>query len=1495
MSTQNWEKIAEAKRVALAASIPSQYRIPKDLLPPDSQLDVTPWPQTSGWFTKEELEVTGSTASDILRKIASKEWTSADVTKAFCKRAAAAHQLTNCLSDAFFEEAIESATALDDHFQRTGQLTGPLHGLPISLKDNFNIKGKDSTVGFTSLVDKPAEYNATLVDILQQLGAVRYCKTNVPTAMMIAESVNNTFGRTVNPLNRSLTSGGSSGGESALIAFGGSPLGVGTDIGGSLRIPAACTGIFTLRPSHGRFTTQRCRSGLAGQEAVKSVNGPMARTLEDITMYSKAVIDAKPWLLDPTMLPMPWQPVEPKQKLKIAVMWSDGIVTPTPPVTRALKETVQSLKRAGHDLIEWDPKQLHLKALQLLGRMFVADGGKSVEALLKPTNEPWRPEMKMYEEASELGTYDMWKLHSERTELQRQYLEQWMSHDGLDAILCPTTPYASTKHGDFKYVGYTGVYNVVDYSAVSFPSGVTADKALDTSIADYKALSELCQATYDSYDAEAVHGMPSLRSLPLLHSRGTYITLAMTVSQTSNTRTSEQVRLAPGTTLKRLPWLDGKISRTLSHGVSSPISRSSSEGPSRPAAPRRSATAYATTHSPPPIVSKKLVSSLDERRILATKSPLESSPSPVTRHRMAQGQQTPAAMSQQEPQKRLSVVDSFDTSVDQGDRYRRHARADSLAPIPPHLERSSTSGSIQLPRPGRSAFERMGHRRVSDAIEDLEGMVQEAVDIADDTANHSQVEEIYDIIEHARQAIQDASGDSIRHLMVTSSPLSASDSTREWDECSTYRTSPSRGRLPVTEITSPQPLIIQRNIVGLPPNLTGLTKVMEDPHLRPLQPAMAEVGLGLAPEVTSCFHRILRNTQRENTWTSCSVPSANTLAAGRTNGLPGIEQCGAEGLIDIAVFKVQVAPIADPYQEARRANLHEDLIPMRNSRLDLMRHHRRQPIARNWGTGKKRLTAVIACVNTALLGIIIGVYAGEVPRIQYYLADESHVSILGNFVLYLGLAVSTSVVWPLPLLHGRKPYILAALALAMPLQFPQAMILSARRSPNRESFRAGLLLARLATGLVLGFANVNYITVLFDLFGASLQSKNPHQEFVVASDVRRHGGGMGLWLGIWSWCWIASLAVGFTVGAVIIEHLSPDWGFYIVIIILAAALVLNIIAPETRRAAYRKSVTEVYDRDENYITRRVSRGESRLLRAGCVPGLDLRTGGACHRASWLAAIEKLQVAAALRGSRSVDLLSRTEELLSNGQHDVPEAGYMVVSSRSTYTIHDCTSLDGPSLHGFFSRAASAVHGADCVRRRTGVLQHPCYCRMPRADDGDVRHVRLAAWCQHQASAGVNGCAGPASSNQLLVFSPRHSWHFRVSDIGIHRRSSGHSSRRHHDTASGCTDIDWRDGRHLAGPDSGAHAGSRALQVDPGDPQPHLWHSTGHGCVGRVWTAREDGQGQRVESGGNRQPKWEDAQDERAGAGRTQSLDRNSEAQLFAEGTATGRGGVREAT
>ncbi|KAH8893149.1 hypothetical protein GQ53DRAFT_103825 [Thozetella sp. PMI_491] len=131
-------------------------------------------------------------------------------------------------------------------------------------------------------------------------------------------------------------------------------------------------------------------------------------------------------------------------------------------------------------------------------------------------------------------------------------------------------------------------------------------------------------------------------------------------------------------------------------------------------------------------------------------------------------------------------------------------------------------------------------------------------------------------------------------------------------------------------------------------------------------------------------------------------------------------------------------------------------------------------------------------------------------------------------------------------------------------------------------------------GLALGFASMNFHSILTDMFGASLMSTNPHQEVVDKNDVRRHGGGMGVWLGIWTWCFTGSLGVGFLMGAVIINFLNPSWGFYVSIIMIAVVLLLNVVCPEVRRSAYRRSVTEVRVKDR--ISRRVMRGEIMMHR-----------------------------------------------------------------------------------------------------------------------------------------------------------------------------------------------------------------------------------------------------------------------------------------------------------
>lgn len=184
--------------------------------------------------------------------------------------------------------------------------------------------------------------------------------------------------------------------------------------------------------------------------------------------------------------------------------------------------------------------------------------------------------------------------------------------------------------------------------------------------------------------------------------------------------------------------------------------------------------------------------------------------------------------------------------------------------------------------------------------------------------------------------------------------------------------------------------------------------------------------------------------------------------------------------------------------------------------LDVHKTCHHAPVARNWPDSRKRFAALISCINTACLGLIIGIYAGEVPAIQYVVVDLNREMILGNVFLYCGLVFPTLVCWPLPLLHGRKPYTVVALTVALCLQIPQGLMVISFRSPDVARYRVILLLARGLSGFIFGFANMNNLGTLLDVFGASLSSSKAHENLASPSDVRRHGGGMGVWLAAWS-------------------------------------------------------------------------------------------------------------------------------------------------------------------------------------------------------------------------------------------------------------------------------------------------------------------------------------------------------------------------------------------
>ena len=274
-------------------------------------------------------------------------------------------------------------------------------------------------------------------------------------------------------------------------------------------------------------------------------------------------------------------------------------------------------------------------------------------------------------------------------------------------------------------------------------------------------------------------------------------------------------------------------------------------------------------------------------------------------------------------------------------------------------------------------------------------------------------------------------------------------------------------------------------------------------------------------------------------------------------------------------------------RSCRHVDIHEAM-----ENIDLHESCNHQPIARDWPDSRKRFTATVACINTACLGIIIGIYAGEVPAIQYVIVDFHHYTILGNVFLYLGLVIPTLLLWPLPLLHGRKPYTIGALCIALCLQVPQGVAVSAFRSPYVRTYRVVLLLSRAASGFALGFANINLQSTLLDLFGASLQSDNPRRDRLDENDARRHGGGMGIWLGIWSWCTVGSISLGFLIGALIISTTNVTWGFWLCLLLLMFVLLLNMIAPEPRRSAFRRTMSEFRGDEGNFS--RIAKGEVKM-------------------------------------------------------------------------------------------------------------------------------------------------------------------------------------------------------------------------------------------------------------------------------------------------------------
>jgi amidase len=145
-------------------------------------------------------------------------------------------------------------------------------------------------MGYVSWIGKFEKEESVLVTLLYKAGAVFYVKTSVPQSLMCCETLNNIIGRTVNPRNKNWSCGGSSGGEGANVGFRGGIIGVGTDIGGSIRVPSAFNFLYGLRPSHGRLPYGKMANSMEGQETVHSVCGPLTHSVAGKLLTSFKII-----------------------------------------------------------------------------------------------------------------------------------------------------------------------------------------------------------------------------------------------------------------------------------------------------------------------------------------------------------------------------------------------------------------------------------------------------------------------------------------------------------------------------------------------------------------------------------------------------------------------------------------------------------------------------------------------------------------------------------------------------------------------------------------------------------------------------------------------------------------------------------------------------------------------------------------------------------------------------------------------------------------------------------------------------------------------------------------------------------------------------------------------------------------------------------------------------------------------------------------------------
>ncbi len=397
------------------------------------------------------------------------------------------------------DESAKKAAESADAARKRGDSLGPLHGLPVTIKDNFEVIGTPATLGVVQRRNHHSQQDAVSVAALRNVGAVVLGKTNVPQLLLVQESDNGIYGVTKNPWNTGRSPGGSSGGEGAAIATGQSPLGLGSDIGGSIRIPAHFCGIAGLKPTVDRWSTRGMLGGIDGQEVVRAAAGPMARSVRDLSLAMTALDPAWQARRDPGVLPLRVEDPSHVSLKGLRIGWfsDDGFMSPCPSIVRAVERAKAHLQAAGAHLVDYRPVA-PLDLFYLWMAVISSDAattlqrqlaGETVCKQLQPTLKASRVpdslkpavarllEMKgdarlarLLRSLGRKPVEELWRLTAERTHMRRSELDAW-NEANIDAVLCPPHVLPAMPLGSSGDLTLTLSY-MFRYVMLNFAAGV---------------------------------------------------------------------------------------------------------------------------------------------------------------------------------------------------------------------------------------------------------------------------------------------------------------------------------------------------------------------------------------------------------------------------------------------------------------------------------------------------------------------------------------------------------------------------------------------------------------------------------------------------------------------------------------------------------------------------------------------------------------------------------------------------------------------------------------------------------------------------------------------------------------------------------------------------------------------------------------------------------------------------------------------------------------